>query len=100
MFIKNHPNSPYFDDSHLDITVFRIDMYTIDGDLLDFHWCATEDEIEDEIRIMKKYYPDCAYNKVFSCDLGDCPYDVQSDILKRFEEDRAQWKHESKMEEL
>ena len=99
MFIKNHPNSPYFDDSHLDIKVWKVEA-VIEGEVVDTDYapCDMSDlgQLSEELLM----YNDGAKIEAKLITLRDCPHDVQSDILKRFEEDRAQWEYESKMEEL
>lgn len=94
MFIKNHPNSPYFDDNHLDIEVWKVEA-VIDGEIVDTDYAPCEMSDLGKLSEELLMYNDGAKIKVEVIGLGDCPDDVQDDILKRFADARAQDDYEN-----
>lgn len=83
MFIKNHPNSPYFDDSHLDIEVWKIEA-VIDEEVVDTDYAPCELSDLGKLSEELLMYNDGAKINAKLTTLRDCPENVQDDILKRF----------------
>ena len=90
---KNHPNSPHFDDSHLDIDVWKVEA-VIDGEVVDTDYapCELSDlgQLSEELLMYNKG----AKIKAKLITLRDCPENIQDDILKRFKDARDQQDYE------
>lgn len=89
MFIKNHPNSPYFDDSYLDIEVWKVEA-VIDGEVVDTDYAPCELSDLGKLSEELLMYNDGAKIEEKLITLRDCPHDVQDYILKRFADAHAQ----------
>lgn len=95
MFIKNHSNSPYFDDSYLDdIEVWKVKA-VVNGEIVDTDYAPCELSDLGKLSEELLMYNDGAKIQVELITLRDCPHDVQDDILKRFEDTRAQDDYEN-----
>ena len=90
---KNHPNSPYFDDSYLDIEVWKVEAI-IDGEVVDTDYAPCELSDLGKLSEELLMYNDGAKIKVEVIELRDCPDHVQHDILKRFKDARDQQDYE------
>ena len=95
MFIKDHPNSPYFDDSHLDIEVWKVEAVIDDGEVVDTDYAPCELSDLGQLSEELLMYNDGAKIQAKLITLRDCPENVQDDILKRFEDIRAQDDYEN-----
>ena len=91
---KNHPNSPYFDDSHLDIEIWKVEA-VIDGEVVDTDYAPCELSDLGQLSEELLMYNDGAKIQAKLITLRDCPENVQDDILKRFEDIRAQDDYEN-----
>lgn len=94
MFIKNHPNSPYFDDSHLDVEVWKVEA-VIDGEVVDTDYAPCELSDFGKLSEELLMYNEGAKIEAKLITLRDCPHNVQDDILKRFADARAQNDYEN-----
>lgn len=90
---KNHPNSPYFDDSHLDIEVWKVEA-VIDGEVVDTDYAPCELSDLGQLSEELLMYNDGAKINAKLITLRDCPENVQNDILKRFKDARDQQDYE------
>lgn len=90
---KNHQNSPYFDDSYLDIEVWKVEA-VIDGEVVDTDYAPCEMSDLGQLSEELLMYNEGAKINAKLITLRDCPENVQDDILKRFTDARDQQDYE------
>ena len=90
---KNHPNSPYFDDSHLDIEVWKLDA-AIDGEIVDTVYAPCKLSNLGQLLEELLMYNEGANIEIKLITLRNCPKNIQDEIIKRFKDARDQQDYE------